>query len=230
MTHPTDAYNLRKWNQSLISPRHLTGLTRLYQASAGLAADGYLGPLTLQSLDTELLADPDRGMPYGASEVGFYALQAAIADLGCGESEGNNLGPDIERYRDAVTSKRDGKPDSWCAYFVSWCLLEGSRRADQPTGFRLSGGAKRLCQRAIKAGARHITSPECGLPGDLIVWWREQRTKLSTPGKGHIGIVESMDGAIAHTIEGNKGRYPAKVRRIPHDLSDDPSWLGFVRI
>lgn len=42
--------------------------------------------------------------------------------------------------------------------------------------------------------------------------WRRGLTK------GHIGVVESVDDGLVHTIEGNVGGYPAKVRRLVHDV------------
>lgn len=103
----------------------------------------------------------------------------------------------------------------WCACFVSWC-------ADQ------SG--------LIQNGA----VPKFSLCTDGVKWFREKgkwQAAGSTPGAGtiiffdwdhdgsadHVGIVESCDGTMVHTVEGNSGN---AVRQNKYSVHS-PSILGY---
>src|ERR1051326_6120687 len=87
----------------------------------------------------------------------------------------------------------DGNP--WCAMFFSFCTYTSGTPcpATTPKGFA-------YCPSGIdwfKArGAWHTSSPQ---PGDAIFYdWNGDGIS------DHIGIVEYVDGAGVHTIEGNE--------------------------
>ena len=139
--------------------------------------------------------------------AGLRALDAARSQLGVTEQPpGSNDGPDIARYRGAVTGAYAGAP--WCAYFVSWCAAQaGAPIGDGGTGL---GSVEAVAAWAQRTG-RFTTQPA---PGELILF-----------GGRHIGIVESVnaDGTL-NTIEGNTSD---GVHRRTHAASEA---TGFVRL
>lgn len=143
------------------------------------------------------------------------ALHVATKNIGYGEDEGNNLG----RFIRAI----GGKPGAeWCATFVGYCFARAWGLLGFPgqgVPFDRSSSAKRLTKNIGRAG-RLFTDPREALPGDVICW---SRGVLGW--QGHIGIVERVDpDGIVHTIEGNVGRYPAKVKRLAHDITKERFW------
>ena len=143
-------------------------------------------------------------------------LVVAKEEIGNGEEGGNNSGPHVAKYKSILDDNDDDDDGAWCAAFVSWCAEEACRRMESTLPFKRSQGAKQLGKRIAAAG-RKLDEPE---PGCVVVW---DRGKLKPNGKpswmGHIGIVERVEDGIMHTIEGNVGRFPSKVRRFAHDLS-----------
>src|SRR5690348_10137509 len=151
------------------------------------------------------------------AELRAKVVYVARKNIGFGETTANNKGPFIE----AIGGKQGME---WCALFAGYCY----RRAYQLLGeeppawlYRRPGvaepGALRLWQGLRQAGG------QCSVvdyqSGDLALWRRT--------GGHHIGVVESVDdGGIVHTIEGNRGRYPAKVKRLVHDLAGEPHFRG----
>ncbi len=131
-------------------------------------------------------------------------VEVARSQLGMGEIGGGNRGPVVKKYT-------KGKEVAWCAGFVSWVLEN-------------SGKGKSYILRARSYWdmyrANRVKNPASG---DIIVFKRGN-------GKGHAGIVESVNGTKITTIEGNVGKYPAKVKRISYQLGKIPNLIGFVRI
>lgn len=157
--------------------------------------------------------------------LGFAAmvLEVAREEIGNGEEGGNNAGAHVARYK-SIELEPDDDNDlgAWCAAFISWVAREAARRMGADLGFRTSQGAKQLGRRIAKAG-KQLEVPE---PGCVVVW---DRGKLQANGKaswlGHIELCERIEyspsgkPSILHSIGGNVGRYPSKVRRFQHDLS-----------
>ncbi len=202
-----------------IRPAHIVSLTAAWQRAHNLEADGKCGPDTRASIE-ETWQKPE------AEGLSASALAIAVENIGKGEEGGNNSGPYVEMLHG---KEYDGDPDndgSWCASFVSWCFEQACRQSGIQMPFRSSAGAKRLFRNIIAAG-RQVYPPYLQ-PGDIVCWDRGK------PGswQGHIGFVEFIeDGGILHTVEGNVGRFPAKVRRFIHDLDSPESRLeGFARV
>ena len=148
---------------------------------------------------------------------GPRAAEIACTQIGLGEEGGNNRGRHVRRWcgRDRVY---------WCAGFLSWCL----EQAEPPPGsgdFR-SLGARRL-YRQLKWGGQELElQVQRVRMGDVALW---QRGRL--PGwQAHIGIVISADEAgVFTTVEGNVGRYPARVQQVVHDIFE-PRLIGVLRL
>ena len=208
--------------------------TQVDERDVPLKVDGIVGPLTawrLSHLDGPVVGAPVRARllaealpmpPTGGTPRGRAALQAALAEIAqnARETDGNNRGPFIDKYRNGL-----GNPgDPWCAAFVSWCY------AQHPDGapFRYTLGARDLWNQFKRKGWSLTLStdvqPE---PGDIVVW---RRYVPKNPNAGHAGLVyELSPGGILYTMEGNKGPVPAAVRRLSYVFSGIENLLGFGR-
>lgn len=157
----------------------------------------------------------------GAARFGELVVYVATHNIGYGESTANNQG----KFLEIIGVPKDGA--EWCAYFASYCYRHAAElEAREGRGLARTrvkiAGAKRLSDYVGKemSGGGIFTDPTLARPGDLVIW---HRGLLSLPwGKGHVGIVERVDpDGILHTIEGNTGRFPSKVKRLSHDVSKE---------
>lgn len=181
----------------------------------------------LMSMPLRYLAAHARiGLPN--STWGEFAVVSANLTLGWGEEEKNNAGVDLDTLR-----RCRHKNHAWCAAAASYWIEEGyaqlnfskpwkalSRKEREECPIKRSHGARRLWRRVSKAG-KIVDVP---LPGDLVLWERGQGWQ------GHIGIVSEVgrDGDF-WSFEGNKGRYPSKVRAYHHEIGE-PGLIGFARL
>ena len=189
------------------------------QVEAGLEVDGKAGPNTLAAMHRPFAIAPTRAEKYGRA-----ILDVALEELGHGEVGGNNAGLYVAKYHRRVVQSGDLGP--WCASFTSWCCEEAARRLGVALPFKRSGAAKALARNVVKGGGTMITDRDAKpQAGDLILFNRG--SVLSW--QGHIGIVESCEDGIVQTVEGNVGKYPAKVRRLSHDVANSRRWLGYAR-
>jgi hypothetical protein len=151
------------------------------------------------------------------SRFGLAALVVARREIGKGEAGRDNDGPDVQRF-----ARLSRSPGNWCAAFVSWCLEEGAmRELCLPCPVERSHGARQLWKRCGKAGAFVVTP----LPGDIACWWRISLTDW----RGHVGLVSRVEDTAFWSIEGNRGRFPSRVREFGHELGE-PQLLGFARL
>lgn len=137
-------------------------------------------------------------------------IKNAVAELGNGELGGNNKGKYVRLYNQGMES-------SWCAGFVSYILQKSGYNE---LGYEVS--SRRIYNEAKKLGL--VTNEP--KPGYLIMFWRESPSSW----KGHIGIIIEVNGNVIKTIEGNKGKYPAKVRICEYDKNNIPKLLGYIKI
>ena len=152
------------------------------------------------------------------TSLSSVALKIARMEVGCGESDGNNRGPDVERYRG------DTIAGAWCASFASWCFEQAAEQMNAPLPFKRSNGAKKLYRNVGRAGA-FVDRPRVG---DVACWQRGNGSKADA-WKGHVGIVSKVEGDRFWTIEGNRGKFPSRVREFEHRIGER-RLIGFARI
>ncbi|WP_439520274.1 CHAP domain-containing protein [Hydrogenophaga sp.] len=192
-----------------------------------LKVDGIVGPVTWWALThprvNVVAADaplPQR-LPSGGSARGRAALKVAMAEMAAGATEvgANNSGPYVRKYLNGIIDP----PADWCAAFVSWCYDQ--HPAGCPYGYSL--GARDVLKRCRARGWVYDHRAEPPQPGDIVVW----RRGAIDGWQGHVGlVVESTAGGMLYTIEGNKGGFPARVRRFSYVLRSMDTLLGFARV
>jgi hypothetical protein len=117
------------------------------------------------------------------------AVEIAVSQLGVHEQGGNNRGPEVDLY---LASVGLGPGFSWCSAFVFWCFREAARRLGLVNPCPRTAGAVKLWT---------LTEPICRdqtpAPGAIYVLDHGG-------GKGHAGIVESIDDAgVISEVSGN---------------------------
>jgi hypothetical protein len=124
-------------------------------------------------------------------------LTIAHNELGVKEDpEGSNSGPRVNEYLKSI-SLGPGYP--WCAAFVYWSFEQASVALNRVNPLIRTGGCldhwrKTKGIRITTASA--IKNPSLIEPGSIFI------INLGK-GKGHTGIVVSVEGDTIHTIEGN---------------------------
>lgn len=192
-----------------------------------LSVDGVVGPLTwwaLENADNRTLfvnPPPTITLPRGGGSArGRAALQVAIDEINDGSCEigVNNSGRYVTKYLNGLVVA----PANWCAGFASWCFDQH----EDGCPWNYSLGARDIRTQFRRRGWLYQVDKQLPAPGDLIFWWREQPTGW----KGHIGIVHQCADGIVYVIEGNKGGFPAPVRRYDYVLGRIDKLLGFGRV
>ena len=217
-----DDYNEKQIEDQKLTSSMITELVELFQEQAGLTVDGKCGPMTRQAIMASWSIPPE------VSELSASALTVARSCLGKGEEGGNNSGEFVEMLHQKRFDGNDDDDGAWCAAFMSHCFERAAELIEQDMPFLRSGGAKRLYKNAcasgrqIEAGQENVETSV--LPGDLVCWHRGDPSSWT----GHIGIVERVEPGVFWTIEGNVGRFPAKVRRFKHTF-DESNLIGFAR-
>ena len=213
-------YNEKQWESNKIEMSHFQVLVELWQEAYGLSVDGMCGPATIASIEKEM--SPTAWF----TSIGLQALDIAITCIGKGEEGGNNSGPFVEGLHQKEFDGDDDDDGAWCAAFVSTCFEQAVERLGIPMPFIRSAGAKDLFYNIGKAGM-FVSIPNVR-PGDVVCWDRGKKGSW----QGHIGFVEGYEQStgILHTIEGNVGKYPSKVKRFIHDTTIDDRLEGFARV
>src|SRR5262249_30549667 len=152
---------------------------RAFQASAGLDADGIVGPRTRTALAK---ADPQ---PVTPETVGRRALAEARRWIGTAEDP-----PGSNRTPFGAWFGLDGVP--WCSIFVSYCFAVGAGYTIAH-GFRGAGCTRRGCAYVPTTEAwLRATGMWLGrvppLPGDIAIY------NWDGGPPDHVGIVEGASG------------------------------------
>jgi hypothetical protein len=162
---------------------------RLFQASAGIPADGIVGPLTRKALAAAHPKPP----PQPASP-GRRALAEARRWVGTSEDPAGS-----NRTRFGTWFGLDGVP--WCNIFVSYCFAVGADYT-LATGFHGAGCSRRGCayvpttEAWLRASGMWLGRVEPS-PGDLAIY------NWDGGPPDHIGIVEAASAGGFIAIEGN---------------------------
>lgn len=126
------------------------------------------------------------------------ALSIAVSQLNVRETKGKpNSGPQVDQYLKSVGL---GSGYSWCMAFVYWCYNEAAKSLNVKQPLIKTGGV--LHQWNAQQSRFKIlpqtasTSPSLIKPGSIFIMDFGK-------GMGHTGLVESFDGKLIHTIEGN---------------------------
>ena len=213
-------YNKKQVASGNVNEWMLTKLAKAWQSAHGLVADGLIGRNTIQSL---LNDREDQIEGVSCHPILKHALLVASDDVGKGEEGGNNSGPYVEGLLGLQWDGNNDDDGAWCAAFVSSCLEQGAKKAGLDVPVKLSFGAKALFNSMEVKSNR----PEVG---DVVCW---DRGPLNEDGskswKGHVGLVERVDGDLFFTIEGNVGSFPSKVRRFQYSLENEGRLEGFGR-
>lgn len=198
-----------------------------------LTVDGIAGPLTWASLKkstddifTEPVPDKFYDLPDGGDTIGRVALQFGLQEMwnDAREIGKNNAGRFIEKYH--RRSDASELQWAWCAAFTSWCFQTASEALDVEMPFNYTGGAQNVYKQLKKKGCAYdADSDNPPQPGDVCVWWRGDVKSW----KGHVGIVWGYQNGIVYILEGNVGRFPARVRIFDYVLSRMNKLIGFAR-
>ncbi len=157
-----------------------------------------------------------------ATHLGAKAVRVAIGNIGFGEKEANNDGPLLRAI--------GGRPgEEWCALFAGYCWRKAYELDEvgiaewcyrRPPGHKKGPFLEVGAHALVKAMGREgdlFTDPHQAIPGDLVCWRRPGG--LLKPWAAHVALVEYVEDGIIHTIEGNVGKFPAKVKRLAHDVT-----------
>tara|TARA_Y100001973_G_scaffold106348_1_gene183689 strand:+ start:31318 stop:31965 length:648 start_codon:yes stop_codon:yes gene_type:complete len=211
-------YNTSRVETGEIKEWMLERMVALWQSENGLSPDGQCGPKTQAALFDQRESE----IEHACSPLAARSLEIARSLVGQGEEGGNNSGPFVEMLLGKEYDGDDDDDGAWCAAFVSHCISQASAGAPP---FPMSFGAKAIFKNAGNYGSKSM-EPKVG---DIVCW---DRGKLNADGtkswQGHVGFVERVDGDIITTIEGNKGRYPSKVKRFKYELSAESRLEGFA--
>ena len=140
------------------------------------------------------------------------ALEHAKTQIGVEEiPKGSNWGEHVQKY---LVSVGITFPAAWCAAFVYWCYkMAGSTQLPK------TGGVLKMWNSSpaeIKSNKPNV--------GAIVIF-------DYGGGLGHAGIIESIEGKVLHTIEGNTNdegiREGYEVCR-KQRKSDDPKIKGYI--
>ncbi len=117
--------------------------------------------------------------------------------VGFTERGGQNMGEIVRMFQSSVDGKACGEP--WCAGFVQYCLHWADKMSNSLLAMDVNNEIyPSESTQQIWLESPHSCWRRTPEPGLLAVWQRQSDKR-----KGHIGIVESLDGENFITIEGN---------------------------
>lgn len=198
----------------------------LFQArsvdSAGhtLSVDGKVGPATWGALFGHDTVTP---VTVAASALAQKVIAIAKAEVGTMEDPlGSNRGPRVDQYLTAAGLDPASGSFPWCAAFVYWCFDQAATSLGVANPATKTAGVHHLWDAAGDRGIPRVLAAEAAdtpskvQPGMVFVLSESSNT-------GHVGLVESVNGVLLTTIEGNTndngsregiGVFERKVRHI----------------
>ena len=132
------------------------------------------------------------------NSLALLALQTAIGQLGQSEQpKGSNKGEMVNQYLKAV-NLNPGYP--WCQAFVFWCYEQAAKKLGAANPVFKTAGAL-ACWNGTAVNFKVLPADAMRHPGTIKPG--AQFILDYGHGKGHTGIIESIEGNILRTIEGN---------------------------
>lgn len=169
------------------------------QYAYGLAADGRLGPKTQAKLAESLKPDFTEAL-----------IAEAKTHVGCGEEKSNNSGPFIDQMLRELNWTWLKEP-LWCAVFVSFVINRVTHNSAS-----LSPSVERLSGFLLNSWrAKPVYEMK---RGDILIF---SRGKLTFGHTGFCLFPPNTQGEYT-TIEGNVGKFPAKVKIFRKDIVTQP--------
>lgn len=162
-------------------------VVKSFQKSRNLLDDGVVGESTWKKLTETIIP-----INITAKDIANRAVQIAKTQLHVKEATGRNDGEAVESYLRSVGL---GKGFPWCAAFVYWCFNQAAKDLNIPNPLAKTAG---VLDHWNKAKNNRVTSPKVG---DVMIM-------DFGGGKGHTGIVISVNGSNIETIEGNTANDP----------------------
>lgn len=159
-----------------------------------LLIDGKVGSITWEALFGPEKV-PVTTAPRSAGLISV--LEVAASQIGILEvPPGSNWGPKVKEY---LMSAGLNFPAPWCAAFVYWCFGEAAARAGKANPLYKTGGVMAHWRNspANKIAARDAAAnPSLVKPGQIFIL-------DFGGGKGHTGLVETVQGGFMTVLEGN---------------------------
>ena len=192
-----------------------------------LKADGVIGAITWAVLFGDASV-PQSAAATDALLARVLAIAGKEADQNVREVPPNsNLGARVEAYQ-----KRAGSPKglAWCCSFTYWCFDDAAIAMQKKNPMVKTAGCIDHWTRAAAAGAVRIKKADAIADASLV---KAGMIFIMSHGKGlgHTGFVESVNGGLLSTIEGNtdasKSREGGGVYRLQRKSSDS-QLLGFI--
>jgi len=157
-----------------------------------LIADGIIGPITWEILFSEPIPVDTSTTPFLQKVLDKANLQIGIME----QPMGSNRGTEVEKYLKSV-GLNGGYP--WCMAFVYWCFDEICTSEGKSNPLVKTGGVLHQWNNTVLPKIMindAVNNPGIIKPGHIFIINHGN-------GRGHTGIVESVQGGFLNTIEGN---------------------------
>lgn len=165
-----------------IRGRQTTNAVRRFQESAGLVADGIVGPRTMRAL----FGDSPTGVTPEFDTMPWY--EEARRLVGVREVAGSGSAPEILAFAKTIDIDYPSDDIPWCGLFVGHCI--GATLGDEPLPANPLGARAWL-------GFGQPCEPQLGA---VLVFWRESKTSF----KGHVGFYHGEEPDNFHVLGGNQ--------------------------
>ncbi len=162
-----------------------------------LKVDGKIGSITWQILFKE--TDVPQ-IEVASNDLFKEVLRIANSQLGVRENPPNsNRGLEVSKYLKSVGLNANAGHYSWCMAFVYWCFDEAFENLWKANPLVKTGGVLRQWNETKNKKIRKqdaVNNPSLVKPGFVFI-------RNYGSGKGHTGIITSVNGGYIETIEGN---------------------------
>lgn len=160
-----------------------------------LVVDGKMGAISWAAL---FLTGENRPEPEPQEDALLLkVMEIAASQIGVMEDPpGSNRGPQVEKY---LASAGCSPGDPWCASFLYWCFSEAAKSLGIKNPMVRTGSCIYLWENTTGrkiSGTQCTDNPSLVRPGFIFIMDHGS-------GKGHTGIVRSVEDGYFNSIEGN---------------------------